>query len=463
MSVEKIVTMTQKHFSDPIPLPHLIYKVHFHENEIVSNNIWFGATSKDVLKNIIQARAKESNGEIQKKDESKVIVVIELPVGGQVSQYSIGHSDDTLEVVILKHSLMLDPKALLFSGIETGMLNAHTDGPHTARGGIRLNECSKALKEFKLKSQKKGKNDDENNKMTLKFQLPDFVNRESLQHYSYCFEKSEDNPLQYSITYFEFDVKDPKEEQEEEKFKTASSMFFSDRNNTSSGTDTNQPSHRGSNRHTEGDSSRLNNNSNSNDKNNPNSNKSHFSNHNNSDTSAAAKNSSSNTSDSDDEDEAMSKKNGGYYNKNDFNDFKRELLEEMKQRENEKSKIHDKEKRNYAANLKQNLKAIKDQKKKMKEYDDRRQEVLDKQKALLDQHRAELDRRSEELKRLHEKYDKNMALMKAHKSEERHEETKNSLAVVSAKTVSTPRAIHTHPPFQSLVDSEAHTTLSKRQ
>ena len=64
MSVEKIVTMTQKHFSDPIPLPHLIYKVHFHENEIVSNNIWFGATSKDVLKNIIQARAKESNGEI---------------------------------------------------------------------------------------------------------------------------------------------------------------------------------------------------------------------------------------------------------------------------------------------------------------------------------------------------------------------------------------------------------------
>lgn len=115
--------------------------------------------------------------------------------------------------------------------------------------------------------------------------------------------------------------------------------------------------------------------------------------------------------------------------------------------------------------MKQNLKAIKDQKKKMKEYDDRRQEVLDKQKALLDQHRAELDRRSEELKRLHEKYDKNMALMKAslHKSEERHEETKNSLAVVSAKTASTPRAIHTHPSFQSLVDSEAHATPSKRQ
>ena len=38
-----------------------------------------------------------------------------------MSQYNIGDTDDTLEVEILKHSLMLQPKALLFSGIRAGI------------------------------------------------------------------------------------------------------------------------------------------------------------------------------------------------------------------------------------------------------------------------------------------------------------------------------------------------------
>ena len=84
------------------------------------------------------------------------------------------------------------------------------------------------------KSEKKNEN-----KMTMSFKLPEFVDCNKLKHYSYCFEKSVDNPLQYSISYFEFDVKDPNEEKKEDKFKKVSSMFFSDNkqqscNNTTS-------------------------------------------------------------------------------------------------------------------------------------------------------------------------------------------------------------------------------------
>ena len=63
-----------------------------------------------------------------------------------MSGYNVGDTDDILNAEILKHSLMLNPKALLFSGIQSGILDISTDGPLTARGGIRLAECSKALK-----------------------------------------------------------------------------------------------------------------------------------------------------------------------------------------------------------------------------------------------------------------------------------------------------------------------------
>ena len=118
-----------------VALPQLVYKVDFHENEILNDIL---------IKNIIDET--KNGAPAAQKNDSKVIIVLELPVGGQVSGYNVGDTDDILNVEILKHSLMLNPKALSFSGIQSGILDISTDGPLTARGGIRLAECSKALK-----------------------------------------------------------------------------------------------------------------------------------------------------------------------------------------------------------------------------------------------------------------------------------------------------------------------------
>ena len=165
----------------------------------------------------------------QKKIDSKVVVVLELPVGGAVSKYTIGETDDTLQVTILKHSLMLNPKALLFSGIKAGIIDNNTDGPLTARGGIRLNECAKALAKYKSNNAKPNQKGELeiNNTMTVSFDLPDFVSREDIKHYSYCFQQSDFNKLQYTITYFEFNTKDSVKKKQDENFTKACSMLFS--------------------------------------------------------------------------------------------------------------------------------------------------------------------------------------------------------------------------------------------
>ena len=68
----------------------------------------------------------------KKKTVSKVVVVLELPSGGAVTKFCVGDNDDILEVEAQKHTLMLHPKALLFSGIRAGVLDEATDGPNTA-------------------------------------------------------------------------------------------------------------------------------------------------------------------------------------------------------------------------------------------------------------------------------------------------------------------------------------------
>ena len=39
------------------------------------------------------------------------------------------------------------------------------------------------------------------NSLHLIFNLPDYVNRDSVTYYSYCFEESQNNLLQYAIAY----------------------------------------------------------------------------------------------------------------------------------------------------------------------------------------------------------------------------------------------------------------------
>ena len=225
--------MSNKKDTPSVTLPHLVYKLDFHETEMSEQSVWEG---NDILAGII----KQSNDEFdesnqkEKKTESKVIVVLELPSGGVVSKFVVGDNDDTLEVEVQKHTLMLHPKALLFSGIRAGVLDEATDGPNTARGGIRLSECAKALREYRAREKshnttngKKGQKK-LSNSLHLIFDLPDYVDRDSVDYYSYCFEQSQNNLLQYAISYFEFDVKDPNEakKKKEDKFTTASSMIF---------------------------------------------------------------------------------------------------------------------------------------------------------------------------------------------------------------------------------------------
>ena len=103
-----------------IPLPHLVYKIDFLENDVEKQSVWMGKTTDDILENIIVGVEKKSS----EKKESKVIVVLELPSGGEVTKFCIGDTENELEVQIRKHSLMLHPQALLFSGIEAGFLDA---------------------------------------------------------------------------------------------------------------------------------------------------------------------------------------------------------------------------------------------------------------------------------------------------------------------------------------------------
>ena len=76
-------------------------------------------------------------------------------------------------------------------------------------------------------SNKKGPNKG-GNCLHLIFYLPDYVDHGSVTYYSYCFEQSDSNLMQYAILYFEFNVKDSNQtkKKEEDKFTTVTSMIF---------------------------------------------------------------------------------------------------------------------------------------------------------------------------------------------------------------------------------------------
>ena len=115
-----------------VTFPHLVYKLDFHKTEMPKQDVWKG---NDILAGIIQQSKNEfdkENPTEKKKTVSKVVVVLELPSGGAVTKFCVGDNDDILEVEAQKHTLMLHPKALLFSGIRAGVLDEATDGPNTA-------------------------------------------------------------------------------------------------------------------------------------------------------------------------------------------------------------------------------------------------------------------------------------------------------------------------------------------
>ena len=111
--------------NSPISLPHLVYELDFSGTDKDMHNMWNNATDES---NFISGLMNTN----KKEDECKIIVVFELPSGGEVVKYCVGETDDKLEVEVRKHGLMLNPQALLYSGIKIGALDENKDDPNTA-------------------------------------------------------------------------------------------------------------------------------------------------------------------------------------------------------------------------------------------------------------------------------------------------------------------------------------------
>lgn len=124
------------------------------------------------------------------RKKNKVVVVLQLPSDRKLTKYCIRETNEMLEVEIHKHLLMLNPEALLFSGIKSGVLNNDTDGPHTTCGGTRLNVCSKALSQHRMTKKMKSNNKNDRNSMSLTFNIPDYITHDGMIYYNYCFQKT---------------------------------------------------------------------------------------------------------------------------------------------------------------------------------------------------------------------------------------------------------------------------------
>ena len=464
-----------------ISLPHLVYRIEFLESDVNESGFWNG-TDDQILDNIFKKNSVDENNKNpeESKVEAKVIVVVELPIGGAVIKFNVGDTDDTLEIQIRKHALMLNPRALLFSGIKSGTLNLATDGPNTARGGIRLNESSKALEAYrkqeqKLKKKSKGGNDA--SIMTLTFDLPDFVDRDSVKHYSYCFEQRQNSQLQYAITYFEFDVKDAKAQQEEkEKFTAASSMLFSNApppGNSNNNNSTNPATGGSSNTQ---NTSFLGNNggvsfSDTTGNNLSNDNNEDFKMDDPDEDDDWNKDWNKDFEEDEEDNKQEDEANKAIYTENDVSAMRRRLDAVM----NDKIDWHRKE---YAAKLRANIDEIKAHKADANLRDDKLRKQISERDAYIDEQRSKISEQEKELADLIEYYKCRQEKMKeeleaanalAHQAQEEtriiREQVKaveESAAAAIANRITAPRMIQVHTSYDSLIDHATSTTPLKR-
>ena len=464
-----------------ISLPHLVYRIEFLESDVNESGFWNG-TDDQILDNIFKKNSVDENNKNpeESKVEAKVIVVVELPIGGAVIKFNVGDTDDTLEIQIRKHALMLNPRALLFSGIKSGTLNLATDGPNTARGGIRLNESSKALEAYrkqeqKLKKKSKGGNDA--SIMTLTFDLPDFVDRDSVKHYSYCFEQRQNSQLQYAITYFEFDVKDAKAQKEEkEKFTAASSMLFSNApppGNSNNNNSTNPATGGSSNTQ---NTAFLGNNggvsfSGTTGNNLSNDNNEDFKMDDPDEDDDWNKDWNKDFEEDEEDNKQEDEANKAIYTENDVSAMRRRLDAVM----NDKIDWHRKE---YAAKLRANIDEIKAHKADANLRDDKLRKQISERDAYIDEQRSKISEQEKEMADLIEYYKCCQEKMKeeleaanalAHQAQEEtriiREQVKaveESAAAAIANRITAPRMIQVHTSYDSLIDHATSTTPLKR-
>ena len=98
----KIKTAVKEEKTPSISLPHLVYTVEFLETDTQEQAVWFGSNDDDIIGDIIQ-QSKDDDEDLDKEVERKVIVVLELPSGGAVSRFSVGETDNKLEVEVKTH------------------------------------------------------------------------------------------------------------------------------------------------------------------------------------------------------------------------------------------------------------------------------------------------------------------------------------------------------------------------
>ena len=181
-------------------------------------------------------------------------------------------------------------------------------------------------------------------------------------------KKNEQNPLQYSITYFEFDVKDVNRK-EEDKFQSAASMVFSSGNGQQHISGGNPGSNNGGNSNTNnstaGGSNRQGNNSYNDHHKNYSNNGNQFS-------------SSPTGIQNDDEDVEMEEGNVAEYTQEDFDNFKEDLVKEFKSLESRMTQEKCQDKREYSDNLKKTLDTIRTQKQQMKVEAEAKKKEIDR-------------------------------------------------------------------------------------
>lgn len=238
-SLQTSTRMTSLHASTCHPLAHIAYTVDFHSKGL---NIWSSSTDDDdLLKAIfnstdLESTSLSSSSTATSTTDSKVIVVLELPSGGGIEEFNVNGNNDLLNVSISKHALMLNPNAIAFAGVKTGTLDRNIDGPQTHRGDIRLNECAKALHAFKQRMQITSDKTKQVIPMSIKLPVP--VAKSTVKHFTYCFDSSEYNQLQYAIAYFEFDTLESYQSRQKStkksSFTTGASMIFSNQKSNDS-------------------------------------------------------------------------------------------------------------------------------------------------------------------------------------------------------------------------------------
>ena len=314
------------------------------------------------------------------------------------------------------------------------------------------------------------------NKMTLNFQLPEIVDREKLIHFSYCFEISDENPLQYSVAYFEFDTKSERQDIKSTK-KVAPSMTF--QGGSSNGG--NNPSTRNgpSNNSSSAASGQHSQSSVSNSTNSRRTttfasstkfnSRRHHQHHDQSMTDSSSE---------DDEEQPITT-----YSQQDFERLsqmlrdemhKREhalskkmiekedkLRQEMMERERELKEMLSKERKEYKEKLKSTLTGIREQKEKMKDRYEMQDKELNAKNAIIEQQKAEMAHKNDEVEHAYEHFNHelNKVREKLRQSEQARDDMKNALVLASTA----PRVIHSHPDYQSVVDNnKGALTPSKR-